>query len=140
MPMIKYNKWFIELFGKKLRIIAKQTMKITFVSLLFSEISRSNEIEPEEKYGCLEYRLPGSPFVVNSGRESATLGKVFGIRIMEELNALGYDLVVSSDLSRAYDQSTWSVYINICLIQIADITLHFTGIFAKWPLKEVDNQ
>ncbi len=35
----------------------------------------------------------GSPFVMNAGRDSSTVGKLAALRIFEEMNALGYDLV-----------------------------------------------
>ena len=102
---------------------------------------QSDPVAGEDKHGSVQFRLPGSPFTVQSGKESATIGKVFAIRsvrfvdvqcgahessyssevwndfvtrdihfvcrIFEEMNHLGYDLITSSDLSRAFDQSTW---------------------------------
>ena len=46
----------------------------------------------EDKHGAVQFRLPGSPFALQAGKESATIGKLFAIRIFEEMNHLGYDL------------------------------------------------
>ena len=46
----------------------------------------------EDKHGAVQFRLPGSPFALQAGKDSATIGKVFAIRIFEEMNHLGYDL------------------------------------------------
>merc|ERR1711971_291726 len=40
-------------------------------------------------------------FATGNGKEPATLGKLFCIRILEELHKLGYDLQIGSDLTRA---------------------------------------
>ena len=82
------------------------------------EVSKEEEVLAEDKFGAVQFRLPGSPFVLNAGKESATIGKVFAIRVFEEMNRMGYDLVASSDLSRAYDQSSWQVKVAKSLIQI----------------------
>ena len=46
----------------------------------------------EDKHGAVQFRLPGSPFALQAGKDSATIGKLFAIRIFEEMNHLGYDL------------------------------------------------
>ncbi len=70
-------------------------------------MSHDPNLECEDRYGAAQFRLPGSPFVMAAGRESSTLGKMVAIRIFEEMNAMGYEMVGSADLSRQYDQSTW---------------------------------
>ncbi len=50
--------------------------------------------------------MPGSPFAITCGRESAYIGKKFVMKLLEELNVIGYDAVTSMDLSRAFDQGT----------------------------------
>ncbi len=71
------------------------------------ELCHDDEVVPEEKLGVVQFQLPGTPFLASAGRDSATVGKVFAIRVFEEMNALGYDLVVSSDLARTTDLATW---------------------------------
>ena len=46
-------------------------------------------------------------FIMGSGKKAATCGKLFTLRMFEEMYKLGSDPVVSSDLSRQYDQATW---------------------------------
>ena len=54
--------------------------------------------------GDVCFRLPGRPFVIGSGQEAATTGKVFIARIFEEMFGLGYDFVTCSDLAQTMDQ------------------------------------
>ena len=58
------------------------------------------------KTGAVSFRLPESPFMVGMGQKSATVGKVFIIRIFEEMFRLGYDFVACSDLSRTNEQGS----------------------------------
>ena len=62
---------------------------------------------PTNKFGAWQFKLPQYPFEVKGGKDSATIGKLFTIRMFEELHAMGYNMVVSSDLSRAGDQCSW---------------------------------
>ena len=57
----------------------------------------------KEKYGILQYKLPGNPFMVNGDKESATIGKNFLIRLFTKMYCLGYDFVTASDLTRTID-------------------------------------
>ena len=72
----------------------------------FRELLQRNHVDEKVKYGAPQFDLHHSVFVVNSGAENSTLGKVFAIRLLEEMNSLGYDPMLSSDLSRTHDQST----------------------------------
>ena len=76
--------------------------------LIFREMSGSQKMyEPDYDYygtGALCFKLPGRPFVVASGQESATIGKVFVARIFEEMYKLGYDFITCSDLTQTLDQ------------------------------------
>ena len=76
--------------------------------LYFREISGPERMyEPDYDYygtGATCFKLPGRPFVVASGQESATIGKVFIARIFEEMYKLGYDFVTCSDLAQTVDQ------------------------------------
>ena len=66
------------------------------------------EVSKQDKYGTTGYSVgSGSCFQLNSGKTSATSGKLFTVLMFEEMYKLGYDPVVSSDLSRMYDQATW---------------------------------
>lgn len=58
----------------------------------------------KNKYGALQFTLPGSPFKVKMGIESATIGKKFICHLLEKMHCLGYDFIVASDLSRIEDQ------------------------------------
>jgi hypothetical protein len=102
---MKWCPWWQGLSGKFEYLFHFPVIYVFFLCL--REISKSEDVEMEDKYGARQFRLPGSPFTVNTGKESATIGKIFAIRIFEEMNTLGYDLIASSDLSRAYDQSSW---------------------------------
>ena len=66
-----------------------------------------NIYEPDLNYygtGAICFKLPGRPFVVQSGQESATIGKVFVARIFEEMFRLGYDFLTCADLAQTVDQ------------------------------------
>ena len=77
------------------------------ISRIIKDIYQDNTVSGgEHKHGLLQFQLPGSPFTLNAGKESSTIVKIFAIRVLEEMNKLGYDIMASSDLSRAYDQST----------------------------------
>ena len=97
----------------------------------FSEITHSENPAMEDKYGVLQFRLPGSPFNANSSRyliyeklhhtglyvlqsgikekygflnsiyrDSITIGRLFMIRTLEEMNMAGYEPCINSCLSR----------------------------------------
>ena len=46
------------------------------------------------------------PFTLDTGKESATIGKVFISRIFEEMDKLGYDFVTCSELAQTVDNGT----------------------------------
>merc|ERR550534_823607 len=54
-----------------------------------------------KKLGVLQFSMSSWPFATGNGKELATLGKLFCIRLLEELHKLGYDLQIGSDLTRA---------------------------------------
>ena len=56
--------------------------------------------------GSVQFRLPGSPFAPTCGKDSATLGKLFMRRLLQDLYVIGYDFLCSVDLSRGFDQGT----------------------------------
>ena len=52
----------------------------------------------------MEFKLPGAPFLPKQPVESATTGKKFVCQLLDKMYSLGYDFVVSSDLTRKNDQ------------------------------------
>jgi len=58
------------------------------------------ETPSKEKLGVLQFSMSALLFTTNNGKEPATLGKLFCLRILEELHKLGYDLQIGSDLTR----------------------------------------
>ena len=62
-----------------------------------------------EYYGTLKMQVGTGymTFARGGGKEQGTLGKYFVLRLFEEMYALGFNLVVSSDLSRVGDNATW---------------------------------
>jgi len=64
-----------------------------------------NYLETPSKYnlGVIQFTMAADVFVCQSGRKPATMGKLFCIRILEELHKMGYDLQIASDLTRDRD-------------------------------------
>ena len=61
----------------------------------------SFETPSKDKLGCLQFSMSAMLFAMGNGKEPATLGKLFCIRLLEELHKMGYDLQIGSDLIRA---------------------------------------
>ena len=59
-----------------------------------------------DMFGAIQIILPELPFKTKSFQRSANIGKLFIIRLLELMNASGYDFQFSSDLSRWKDQSS----------------------------------
>jgi len=59
------------------------------------------ETPTKDKLGVLQFTMAADLFVTASGKEPATMGKLFCIKILEELHKIGFDLVIGSDLMRA---------------------------------------
>ena len=59
------------------------------------------ETPSKDKLGVLQFTMAADLFVTASGKEPATMGKLFCIKILEELHKIGFDLVIGSDLMRA---------------------------------------
>lgn len=57
--------------------------------------------------GSIEFKFPGRPFANVSGREASAVGKAFTGRVFSGMEVLGYDFLVSSELSFFQDHSTW---------------------------------
>ncbi len=77
--------------------------------MVFDHFSKLHETGLDEdqkklKYGAMQFKLPGCPFETDMSKEDATIGKQFVIKLLEGMYALGYDFVVSSDLTRTEDQ------------------------------------
>merc|ERR1712172_420980 len=60
----------------------------------------SFETPSKDKLGVLQFSMSSLLFATGNGKKPATLGKLFCIRILEELHKLGYDLQIGSDLMR----------------------------------------
>ena len=58
------------------------------------------ETPSKDKLGVTQFTMAADVFVCQSGKEAATVGKLFCIRIVEELHKMGYDLQAASDLTR----------------------------------------
>ena len=58
------------------------------------------ETPSKNKLGVMQFTMAADVFVCQSGKEPATVGKLFCIRVVEELHKMGYDLQVTSDLTR----------------------------------------
>ena len=58
------------------------------------------ETPSKDKLGVTQFTMAADVFVCQSGKEPATVGKLFCIRVVEELHKMGYDLQVTSDLTR----------------------------------------
>ena len=97
----------------KVRLIHAPPEVVTMTERVIGEINRKGgaehiDIKRQDKYGTIGYTVgSGYCFQLNSGKTSATSGKLFTVLMFEEMYKLGYDPVVSSDLSRMFDQATW---------------------------------
>lgn len=93
----------------KLRLLHANKAVYELVVSIVKELNAGGggqEVITEAKYGAVQFRLPGSPFAPNCGRDSAYFGKFFILRLFEQMNVIGYDFLSCVDLSRAYDQGT----------------------------------
>ena len=59
------------------------------------------ETPSKSKLGVLQFSMSAWLFATGNGKEPATLGKLFCIRLLEELHKMGFDLQVGSNLIRA---------------------------------------
>lgn len=61
-----------------------------------------------EHYGTLKLNIGSiETFTPGHSASRSTLGKVFTLRVLEEMHNLGYSFVTSSDLARVQDNATW---------------------------------
>ncbi|KAL5272163.1 hypothetical protein ACHWQZ_G000402 [Mnemiopsis leidyi] len=59
-------------------------------------------------YGTLKMKVGDKfTFYQYNGKNRATIGKYFALRLLEEMHNLGYNLLISSDLARQADNATW---------------------------------
>ena len=82
---------------------------VKFLSLLcldHRELCNDEDVQTESKYGSIQFRLPGSPFSPTCGKDSAYFGKIFSLKLLEEMHVIGYDYMACADLSRAFDQGS----------------------------------
>ena len=87
-----------------------------FVSL--SELAGKNwhGCRPNESYGAITFRLPGHPFRPRGGKKNATLGKLFMVRIFEEMYKLGYDFIATCKLSRTPSDNSTILFKKVCFV------------------------
>ena len=92
----------------KLRLLHANKAVHELVVSVVKELATAadQEVITEAKYGAVQFRLPGSPFAPNCGRDSAYFGKFFVLRLLEQMHVIGYDFLTSIDLSRAFDMGT----------------------------------
>ena len=69
------------------------------------------ETPSKSKLGVLQFSMSAWLFATGNGKEPATLGKLFCIRLLEELHKMGFDLQVGSNLIRA-SSSAGSLFIR----------------------------
>ena len=103
----------------KLRLIHAPPEVVAMTASVIKEINKasggdSDDVSVKDKYGVPSYTLDEWCFTMGNGKTAATSGKLFTLRMFEEMYKLGYDQVVSSDLSRAYDQATWFFVKSSC--------------------------
>jgi len=91
---------------KKVELIHAPPNVVACVQKVANEVNSlytgksSMETPSKEKFGVMQFRMAADVFVCQSGKEPATMGKLFCIRILEELHKMGYDLQIASDLTR----------------------------------------
>jgi len=59
------------------------------------------------KLGVAQIKFSGDPFSIGSSKASATIGKVFAIQVLQTMYSFGYDFIVSSDMTRVGNDSSW---------------------------------
>ena len=59
-----------------------------------------------DKLGVLQFDMAADVFGAGSGKKAATMGKLFCIKIIEELHKIGYDLQISSDLVQTEESAS----------------------------------
>ena len=59
-----------------------------------------------DKLGVVQFTMAADVFAAASGKKAATMGKLFCIKIIEELHKIGYDLQISSDLMQTEESAS----------------------------------
>merc|ERR1712001_746639 len=91
----------------KIELIHAPPVVAAYVRRVANEVNglyeEGDSFETPSKYklGVLQFSMSSWLFATGNGKEPATLGKLFCIRILEELHKMGYDLQIGSDLTRA---------------------------------------
>merc|ERR1719495_2707855 len=67
------------------------------VNSLYEKFTRT---PTTDKLGVIQFTMAADVFGAASGKEAATMGKLFCIKIIEDLHKIVYDLQTSSDLMR----------------------------------------
>ena len=88
--------------------ISKSLMSthVTFVSC--SEMGKMNAWSEDPHTGALKFNFPSLPRLGNatSTTESESIGNLFMIRLLEVMHNLGYEFILSSDLTSIHGQSS----------------------------------
>ena len=102
VPSASKNFWLLDFCF--LYAIFKCFVLYLIYSFWYRELSTDEDVQTESKYGSIQFRLPGSPFSPTCGKDSAYFGKIFTLKLFEEMHVIGYDYMACADLSRAFDQ------------------------------------
>ena len=73
------------------------------VNSLYEKFTRT---PTTDKLGVIQFTMAADVFGAASGKKAATMGKLFCIKIIEELHKKGYDLQISSDLMRTEESAS----------------------------------
>ena len=97
--------------GNKIRLIHAPEEVINTTQQVIHEINAKARngigVFTKDLNGTTAMYLGPDCFDSTTGKVAATSGKMFAIRMLEEMMRLGYDLVTSTDLSRDWNRATW---------------------------------
>ena len=129
VPSASKNFWLLDFCF--LYAIFKYFVLYLIYSFWYRELSTDEDVQTESKYGSIQFRLPGSPFSPTCGKDSAYFGKIFTLKLFEEMHVIGYDYMACADLSRAFDQGQahhmFSRFLNLRKIS----TIFFLFVFPQ---------
>jgi len=95
----------------QVKVFHAPTTVINVIERIIQEVNiataDTDQVYSQEKNGYQKMKLDISQvFVEFAGKSGSTAGKLFMLRLLEEMYRIGYDPVVSSDLVRRHDQAT----------------------------------
>ena len=75
--------------------------------LNYSDIGKTNAWSEDHHTGAFKFHFPPIPFFGRgSSTETDSLGNLFVLRLLEVMHTLGYEFILSSDLSSIHGQSS----------------------------------